>query len=120
MRNHVKMANLFEGLVAMDKRFEIVVPTNFAMVCFRILPSALSEAVYKNGKLDIVSVELANEANRKLLESINMSGCVFMTHAVVEGVYVIRFAVGATLVEERHVITAWKVVQEHANVILST
>ncbi|XP_023875003.1 tyrosine decarboxylase [Quercus suber] len=106
MRNHVKMANLFEGLVAMDKRFEIVVPTNFAMVCFRILPSALSE-------------EHANEANRKLLESINMSGCVFMTHAVVEGVYVIRFAVGATLVEERHVITAWKVVQKHANVILS-
>ncbi|KAK4589059.1 hypothetical protein RGQ29_019884 [Quercus rubra] len=120
MRNHVKMANLFEGFVAMDKRFEIVVPINFAMVCFRILPSALSETVYKNGKLDIVSEELANEANRKLLESINMSGCVFMTHAVVEGVYVIRFAVGATLVEERHVITAWKVVQEHANVILST
>nr|POE82885.1 tyrosine/dopa decarboxylase 5 [Quercus suber] len=84
------------------------------------LPSALSETVYKNGKLDIVSKELANEANRKLLESINMSGCVFMTHAVVEGVFVIRFAVGATLVEERHVITAWKVVQEHANVILST
>ena len=120
MRNHVKMANLFEGLVAMDKRFEIVVPINFAMVCFRILPSALSETVYKNGKLDIVSEELANEANRKLLESINMSGCVFMTHAVVEGVYVVRFAVGATIVEERHVITAWKVVQEHANVILST
>nr|POE82888.1 tyrosine/dopa decarboxylase 2 [Quercus suber] len=120
MRNHVKMANLFEGLVAMDKRFEIVVPTNFAMVCFRILPSALSEKIYKNGKLDIVSEEHANEANRKLLESINMSGCVFMTHAVVEGVFVIRFAVGATLVEERHVITASKVVQEHANVILST
>uniref|UniRef100_A0A7N2LQ30 Tyrosine decarboxylase n=2 Tax=Quercus lobata TaxID=97700 RepID=A0A7N2LQ30_QUELO len=120
MRNHVKMAKLFEGLVAKDKRFEIVVPTNFAMVCFRILPSALSETVYKNGKLGMVSEEDANEANRKLLESINMSGCVFMTHAVVEGVYVIRFAVGATLVEERHVITAWKVVQEHANAILST
>ncbi|KAK7844079.1 tyrosine/dopa decarboxylase 2, partial [Quercus suber] len=85
-----------------------------------ILPSALSETVYKNGKLDIVSEEHANEENRKLLESINMSGCVFMTHAVVEGVYVIRFAVGATLVEERHVITAWKVVQEHAKFILST
>ena len=60
MRNQVKMANLFEALVAMDKRFEIVVPTNFSMVCFRILPSALSETVYKNGKLDIVSEEHAN------------------------------------------------------------
>ncbi|KAL4627678.1 hypothetical protein ACB092_05G182500 [Castanea dentata] len=86
-----------DWLVAMDKRFEIVVPTNFVMVCFRILPSAL------------ISKGHANEANCKLLESINMSGCVFMTHAVVEGVYVIRFVVGATLVEEQHVITAWKV-----------
>ncbi|XP_050245118.1 tyrosine decarboxylase-like [Quercus robur] len=120
MRNHVKMAKLFEERVDMDKRFEIVVPIIFAMVCFRILPSALSETVYKNGKLDIVSEELANEANRKLLESINMSGCVFMTHAVVEGVYVIRFAVGATLVEERHVITAWEMVQKHADFMLST
>ena len=49
-----------------------------------------------------------------------MSGRVYMTHTVVGGVYTIRFAVGATLVEERHIIMAWKVVQEHANVILNT
>ncbi|KAK7844077.1 tyrosine/dopa decarboxylase 5 [Quercus suber] len=60
------------------------------------------------------------KANRKLLEVINMSGRVFMTHAVVEGVYVIRFAVGATLVEERHVNTAWEMMQKHADFILST
>uniref|UniRef100_A0A2N9FWM7 Tyrosine decarboxylase n=1 Tax=Fagus sylvatica TaxID=28930 RepID=A0A2N9FWM7_FAGSY len=68
----------------------------------------------------ILSEERSNELNRKLLESINMSGHVYMTHTVVEGVYAIRFAVGATLVEERHIIMAWKVVQEHANVILNT
>jgi aromatic-L-amino-acid decarboxylase len=105
LRSHVKMAEIFEGLVGMDKRFEIVVPRNFAMVCFRILS---------------MSEERSNELNRKLLESINMSGRVYMTHTVVGGVYAIRFAVGATLVEERHIIMAWKVVQEHANVILNT
>ncbi|GMY38020.1 tyrosine decarboxylase 1-like [Fagus crenata] len=110
LRSHVKMAKVFERLVAMDKRFEIVVPRNFAMVCFRILGSTVG----------ILSEEHVNELNRKLLESMNMSGSIYMTHIVVEGVYVIRFAVGATLVQERHVIMAWKVVQEHANVILST
>jgi aromatic-L-amino-acid decarboxylase len=109
LRSHVKMAKVFERLVAMDKRFEIVVPRNFAMVCFRILGSTVG----------ILSEEHVNELNRKLLESINMSGSIYMTHTVVEGMYVIRFAVGATLVEERHIIMAWKVVQEHANVILS-
>ncbi|XXG74706.1 hypothetical protein AAC387_Pa07g3358 [Persea americana] len=40
LRTHVKMAKHFEGLVAMDGRFEIVVPRNFAMVCFRLLSPA--------------------------------------------------------------------------------
>ncbi|XP_043700782.1 tyrosine/DOPA decarboxylase 2-like isoform X2 [Telopea speciosissima] len=37
LRTHVKMAKQFEGLVGMDKRFEIVVPRTFSMVCFRLL-----------------------------------------------------------------------------------
>jgi aromatic-L-amino-acid decarboxylase len=131
LRSHVKMAKVFEELVAMDKRFEIVVPRNFAMVCFRILPTAMGERQpkrpsHQNGNVDNghkvleEEEESSNEVNQKLLESINMSGRVFMTHAVVGNVYAIRFAVDATLVEERHVVMAWKVVQEHATAILST
>ncbi|KAJ4980432.1 hypothetical protein NE237_031269 [Protea cynaroides] len=106
LRTHVKMAKHFEGLVIMDKRFEIVVPTTFAMVCFRLLPPP-------------VTVH-ANELNQRFLESMNSSGRVYMTHAEVGGVYMIRFAVGATLTEERHVIAAWKVAQEHAGIVLTT
>jgi aromatic-L-amino-acid decarboxylase len=127
IRSHVEMAKLFEGLVAMDKRFEIVVPRYFAMVCFRVSPIAMGKpkATHENGNVDEkkkvdVEEESSNEVNQKLLESINMSGRVYMTHAMVGNLYVIRFAVGATLVEERHVIMAWKVVQDHATAILST
>jgi aromatic-L-amino-acid decarboxylase len=132
LRSHVEMAKLFEGLVAMDKRFEIVVPRNFAVVCFRVLPKAMGiymrqpKPAHQNGYVDnghkVVEEEgkSSNEVNQMLLESINMSGRVFMTHAVVGKVYAIRFAIGATLVEEWHVIMAWKVVQEHATAILST
>ncbi|KDP26173.1 hypothetical protein JCGZ_22267 [Jatropha curcas] len=117
LRQHIEMAKLFEGLVMEDKRFEIVVPRNFAMVCFRILAEAIE--IGKNGVQILPNHEtLANELNRKLLESINASGCIYMSHAMVEGVYFIRFAVGATLTEDRHVIMAWKVIKEHANAIL--
>ncbi|KAJ4960353.1 hypothetical protein NE237_020263 [Protea cynaroides] len=93
-------AKHFEGLVTMDKRFEIVVPTTFAMVRFQLLP--LPVTVNADGWM-------------------NSSGRVYMTHAMVGGVYMIRFAVGTTLTEEeRHMIAAWKVIQEHADVILST
>ncbi|KAG6695799.1 hypothetical protein I3842_09G116000 [Carya illinoinensis] len=122
------LRNFMRRLVAMDKRFEIVVPRNFAMICFRInLPSTMGKlGAYRNAKVGDNGQKLLkekitteNELNKKLLESINASGRVYMTHTVLEDVYVIRFAVGATLVEERHVIMAWKVVQEHATAILS-
>ncbi|KAF2316742.1 hypothetical protein GH714_042083 [Hevea brasiliensis] len=111
LRRHVEMAKLFEGYVAEDNRFEIVVPRNFATVCFRIQPGAIAVA---SGKLHDQDV-LANELNRKLLESVNASGCIYLTHAIVGEVYILRFAVGATLTEDRHVIMAWKVVQDHAD-----
>ncbi|KAJ9153136.1 hypothetical protein P3X46_026612 [Hevea brasiliensis] len=111
LRRHVEMAKLFEGYVAEDNRFEIVVPRNFATVCFRIQPGAIAVA---NGKLHDQDI-LANELNRKLLESVNASGCIYLTHAIVGEVYILRFAVGATLTEDRHVIMAWKVVQDHAD-----
>ncbi|CAK7355068.1 unnamed protein product, partial [Dovyalis caffra] len=61
--------------------------------------------------------ERTNQLNQDLLKSINASGHVYMTHAVVGGDYIIRFAVGATLTQDRHVFTTWKVVQEHLDAI---
>ncbi|KAI3470588.1 hypothetical protein Pfo_027251 [Paulownia fortunei] len=100
LHSHVKMAQNFEGLVRVDKRFEVVVPRNFATVCFRISP------VEVGGNDPIFSKEEAtNNINRKLLESINESGKIYMTHAVIGG--------------NRHVSLAWKVMQEHANAMLT-
>jgi tyrosine decarboxylase len=48
---------------------------------------------------------VANEINRKLLDScVNGWGDVYMTHAMVEGVFVIRCAIGATLTVEMHLV----------------
>ncbi|OVA11576.1 Cytochrome P450 [Macleaya cordata] len=118
LRSHVKMAKQFEGLIVKDKRFEIVVPRTFAMVCFRMKPTAIfGQKLGENGGDKHVEAQ-TNEINQKLLESVNGSGQIYMTHAVIGGIYMIRFAIGAMLAEERHVNLAWKVVQEHTDVIL--
>nr|AHN53383.1 aromatic L-amino acid decarboxylase [Rosa rugosa] len=114
IRIHVNMAKTFEGLVRMDKRFEILVPRNFSLVCFRISPSALISSNEDD------EIGMVNEVNCKLLEAINASGKAYMTHAVVGGLYVLRCAVGATLSEEKHIVEAWKVVQDHAQATLNT
>ncbi|KAI3709864.1 hypothetical protein L2E82_39632 [Cichorium intybus] len=110
IRNHVKMAKNFEGLVTMDSRFEIVVPRYFSAVCFRVSPCSINEHHGKNYEA----------FNHKLSESINATGLVYMTHSVVGGVYFIRFSVGATLTEDRHVQLAWELVQDQATSLLGT
>ncbi|CAL5409246.1 unnamed protein product [Camellia sinensis] len=122
IRGHVNMAKHFEGLVAMDSRFEVVAPRNFGLVCFRISPSALtlSDHNHNNKASESGSDENhANEINSKLLESINASGRMYMSHGVTGGVYAIRFAVGATLSNYQHVDLAWQVIQGHAHAILA-
>ncbi|XP_060189824.1 tryptophan decarboxylase TDC1-like [Lycium barbarum] len=106
IRSDVRMAKMFEGFVKSDPRFEIVVPRRFSLVCFRFNPVKESEPAY---------IELLN---KKLLDCVNSSGQVYMTHTKAGGIYMLRFAVGATLTEDRHVISAWKLIKESADALL--
>ncbi|XP_051142340.1 phenylacetaldehyde synthase-like [Andrographis paniculata] len=102
IRNHVDLAKKFEELVKQDPRFKVVAPRTFALVCFRLAPNGVS----------------ADSLNRELLDSVNSTGEAFISHTVLSGEFVLRFAVGAPLTEERHVVAAWKLLQEKASELL--
>ncbi|XP_027172752.1 tryptophan decarboxylase TDC2-like [Coffea eugenioides] len=106
IRSDVRMAKMFEGFVKSDPWFEIAVPRTFSLVCFRLNPFKESDPFY---------VKLLN---KKLLDSVNSTGRLYMTHSVAGEVYMLRFAVGATLTEERHVCAAWKLIKESAEALL--
>ncbi|CAL4988040.1 unnamed protein product [Urochloa decumbens] len=110
VRGHVAMAAAFEEMVRADERFEVVVPRQFSLVCFRLQPPEMLDGGEK----------AANELNRRLLEEVNAtgSGGPYMSSAKVGGVYMLRCAIGSTLTEEHHVIEAWKVVQDRASDLL--
>lgn len=108
IRSDVQMAKMFEGFVKSDSRFEITVPRRFALVCFRLKP----KKPLGSGQSELI--------NRKLLEWVNSTGRVFITHTVVGGVYMLRFVVGATLTEERHVVAAWELIREGADALLKS
>ncbi|KAE8679972.1 Tyrosine/DOPA decarboxylase 3 [Hibiscus syriacus] len=108
IRSDVRMAKMFEGLVRSDPRFEIVVPREFGLVCFRFYPG------------ENCGSEYSKMLNRKLLDWVNSTGRVYMTHTKVGGVYVLRFAVGATLTDDRHVAAAWELIKEGADALLKT
>ena len=95
IREAVRLAELFEGLVAAEPGWEVHAPRHFSLVCFR-----------RNG---------SDEENERLLHRVNESGEIFISHTRLNGRYVLRLAVGNARTEERHVRRAWEVIRSHAD-----
>ncbi|KAJ0265502.1 hypothetical protein HA466_0017770 [Hirschfeldia incana] len=106
IRNHIKLAKVFEQLVYQDPNFEVITPPIFSLVCFRLVPT------------DDNDEKKCNDRNRELLEAVNSSGKLFISHTALSGKIVLRFSIGAPLAEEKHVKEAWKVIQEEASYLL--
>jgi aromatic-L-amino-acid decarboxylase len=87
IRRGVALAQEFASWVAADDRFEIVAPHPLALVTFRL----------RSG----------DDATRALMERVNASGQMFLTHTVVDGRITLRMAIGSPLTERRHVEAAW-------------
>jgi aromatic-L-amino-acid decarboxylase len=100
VREHLRLAQLFKSWVAEDVRFQVMAPVNLSLVCFR----------FNDGRPE---PELEN-ANKELLEKINSTGQVYLTHTSLNNRYVLRMAIGSRLTEEKHVRQAWELIQEMA------
>jgi len=100
VREHLRLAALVRDWVEGDPRFELLAPVELGLVCFRL-----------NDGRDEAAL---NELNRRLLERINASGPVFLTHTTLRGKYAIRLVVGQRTTEERHVRGAWDVISAAA------
>lgn len=97
VRKHVRLAREFAGWVAADPRFEVSAPAPLNLVCFRL-----------RGE---------DETNRVLLDRLNASGRLYLTHTTLDGRYTLRMSIGGTLTEERHVAAAWAAIRETATQI---
>ncbi len=94
VRNGVALAQEFAGWVEADDRFELAAPRELALVTFRLTSG--------------------DDASRALMETVNASGAMYLTHTVVDGKFALRMAIGATATEERHVRAAWELLQRSA------
>jgi aromatic-L-amino-acid/L-tryptophan decarboxylase len=88
LREHVRLAQLFGSWVDANPAWERVAPVPFSVVCFR----------FKGSDAD----------NQAILEAVNKSGDVFLSHTALNGRIVLRLAVGNIRTEERHLRRAWE------------
>jgi aromatic-L-amino-acid/L-tryptophan decarboxylase len=93
---HMRLARLFADWVDSSDRFERVAPVPFSVVCFRL----------RDGATDA--------EHRRVLDTINASGEVFLSHTKLDGRYVLRLAIGNLGTTERHVARAWELLNSAA------
>jgi aromatic-L-amino-acid/L-tryptophan decarboxylase len=95
IREHVRLASLFEEWVREDPEWEVVAPRPFSVVCFR-----------RRG---------SDEENERLLGRVNATGEVFISHTRLADRYVLRLAVGSFRTTEDDVRLAWDVLRREAS-----
>ncbi|HTU42616.1 MAG TPA: pyridoxal-dependent decarboxylase [Candidatus Aquilonibacter sp.] len=100
IREHVRLAQQFTGLVRDDKHFELAAPVPLNLVCFR----------HKGG----------DELNQTIMDRLNRSGDLFLTHTKLNGKLTLRLCVGQTNTQARHVENAWKRICEEAEKVSTT
>ena len=94
IREHVRLAALFEQWVRGDSEWEVVTPRHFSLVCFR-----------RRG---------SDAENERLLARVNATGELFVSHTRVRDRYVLRLAIGNFRTTEEDVRLAWDVLRREA------
>jgi aromatic-L-amino-acid decarboxylase len=104
LREHIRLAASFARWVDADADWERLSPARFSVVVFRFHPRGADD-------------ESALEAlNARVLERVNASGEIFLSHTRVRGRYALRLAVGNLRTRERHVRRAWQLLVDAAAV----
>jgi aromatic-L-amino-acid decarboxylase len=102
LREHLRLAQLFASWIDEAADFERLAPVEFSLVCFAYAPA---------GEWSAEALEAQNKA---LLNALNKSGELYLTHTKINGRYALRLVTAQTYVAQRHVEKAWQLIQQHA------
>jgi aromatic-L-amino-acid/L-tryptophan decarboxylase len=94
IRRHVELTQRLAALVRADDRFEIVAPHPLNLLCIRLAAG--------------------DDATDRLIEDANATGSVLFTRTVLDGRSTLRFSIGSSTTEWRHVAAAWRLLQSLA------
>jgi len=100
VREHVRLAQEFADWVKNDERFELAAPTPLNLVCFR----------HRGG----------DAVNQAIMDRLNQSGDIFLTHTKLNGKLTLRLSVGQMNTKARTVVHAWKRIRDEASSVTSS
>jgi aromatic-L-amino-acid decarboxylase len=98
VRRHVELAQQFASWVRTDTSFELAAPAPLNLVCFR----------HRSG----------DEANQRIMDRLNASGDLYLTHTRLGGRLTLRMSIGQSQTELHHVERAWQRIRDEAAAIV--
>jgi aromatic-L-amino-acid decarboxylase len=106
---HCRMARELASWVEADPNWQLLAPVPFATVCFRHRPAEL--AARENEPEVHRALDARNEA---ILEQVNRSGEIFLSHTRLRDRYTIRVSIGNLRQRMEHVRRCWDLLREAA------
>ncbi len=106
LREHIQLTEYFAENIKASGNFELVLPAFLNFSCFRFHPPHIQDE------------EQLNQLNEELVQQINASGHLYLTHTKIKGKYVLRMVIGQTYVEQKHVDHALEVIKSMAETLV--
>jgi aromatic-L-amino-acid decarboxylase len=103
---HMELARDLERSIDDSADFEMLAPVPLALLCFRHRPPGVADG------------EAVDRLNQALVERLNATGKLFLTHTRLGGAYAVRLSIGQTTTEARHVDAAWRLIQDTARTLV--
>ncbi len=94
IREHIRLAQEFADWICADDQFELAVDPPLNLVCFRHIRG--------------------DEINQRIMDDLNRSGKIYLTHTKMNDKLTLRMSIGQTHTRYRHVERAWQLIRETA------
>jgi aromatic-L-amino-acid decarboxylase len=102
LQHHLDLAADFAARVRASPPWQLMAPVPFSLVCFRYAPPGLAD-------------DAADELNRRILDDVNASGRVFLSHTKLNARYTLRLAVGNLRTDEARLREGWTLLCDAAS-----
>ena len=106
LKNHINLAKYLKDIILNDKNFELTTKQNMNMINFRFNPKKSKN----NSEI--------NKLNIRLIDKLNKTGKIYLSHTMINDIYSIRMPIGSTTVGIENIKSSWKLIKKTSQNII--
>jgi aromatic-L-amino-acid decarboxylase len=113
IRNSCRHAGLLRDWIEEAPDWELLAPVPFSTVCLRYCPPDLAPHAHEEQ-----TAARLDAWNQRILEHVNRTGKIFLSHTKLRGRFTIRVALGNPRQRDEHVEVCWRLLREAAGAVV--